>query len=214
MATPITMQGINFNKHTTDKYLKDGKPAIALIRCEVHLVENLKANFLIGNNILKSEKFRIDLKKNQVYIGSCGVTIPIDIQSRTTPMHKPIYLKRSTVVPLHNVIPVQVHSLTGMLSDQDFMSESDKVKFSLYAHMVNFETEAILVKNNESRAITISRNFCLGYATEIDYPNALFAGETFQSKESDTKTFSTCSTYDNDIADLAWRHPKSEYKKN
>ena len=107
MATPITVQGIGSNRHTTDEYaiadirfqgFKDGKPAIALIRREIYLVENLKAKFFVSNDIFKPEKFKIDLKKGQAYIGSCGVTIPTDVQSRTIPMHKPIHLKRSTMI--------------------------------------------------------------------------------------------------------------------
>ena len=224
MVTPITVRGIGSNKHATDEYaivdirlqgLKDGKPAITLIRREVHLVEDLKANFLIGNNILKPEGFKIDLERNKAFISSCGVTIPINVQSRSIPIHKPIHLKKSTVIPPHSITPVQVHSLAAMPSDRDFLFEPDDVNFSLYAHIVNFETEAILVRNDEPKAITIPRNLRLGYATELEYSNAFFAGETFDAEKSDTKGTAIGNTHnETDIGDLARRCPKFEHKKS
>lgn len=221
MATPITVRGIGTNKHSTveyaimDIYLKgiqDGKPAIAVLRREVHLVKDLKANFLIGNDILGPEKVSINLSKGEAHIGSCDVTIALSIKGRATPIHKPIHLKKSTIVPAHTVIPVPIHHLS-IPSDRDFMFEPGEVNFSLYAHMMNSATEAVLVRNDEDRPIRIPRNLRLGYITEVDYPNAFYAGSAFPESSSSSNQYDEDATSD-DIADLARRRPKEEHKKS
>lgn len=40
-----------------------GKLVYALLRCEIDLFEGLKVNLLIGNNIILSENFVIDIEK-------------------------------------------------------------------------------------------------------------------------------------------------------
>lgn len=45
---------------------------------KIHLVEDLRANLLIGNDIMSSKSFVIDVKGKKALIGSCKVTILID----------------------------------------------------------------------------------------------------------------------------------------
>ena len=227
MATPVTVRGIGTNRHTTDEYaiidihflgVKNGKPAIAVLRREVHLVTDLKANFLIGTDIMGPEKFKIDFEKDEAQIGSCEVTIPVNIKSRTTPtaINKPVHLKKSTIIPPHTVLPVPIHSLSAMPSDRDYLFEPDDVHFSIYAHMINSDTEAILVRNDEDRPIKIHRNTRLGYITEMNYTNAYFAGDAFpmtppQPQEAE---LTTDATDQDSITELACRRPKNEHKKS
>ena len=217
MATPVTVRGIGTNRHKTDKYaivdlrfqgLKDGKPAIASFQRELHLVSDLQANLLIGTDILNPEKFKVDFEKDEACIGSCGVTIPVFVKTRAVPVNKSIHLKKTTIIPPHSIVPVPIHNLaTELPSDRDFMFEPNEVSFSLYAHMVNSETKAVLVRNDEDRAIRIPRNLRLGHLTEMEYPNAYYAGEVFSSETKD-------ETSDQDLPDLARRRPKSEHKKS
>lgn len=94
MATPITVRGIGSSKHATDRYAivpismtgigPDGAPAVARFRREVHLLSKLKANILLGSDMLGPELVTIDFGKKQAFIGSCEVTVPIDVESRGT----------------------------------------------------------------------------------------------------------------------------------
>lgn len=45
--------------------------------------------------------------------------------------------------------------------------------------MINSKSGTVLVRNNKNRPIKISRNLRLRYITEIDYPNAYYASDTF-----------------------------------
>lgn len=65
MATPITVRCLGANKHIINQYAitdiyipaKDSQEqkVIAHIRSEIHLVEELKANILIGTDIMIPE---------------------------------------------------------------------------------------------------------------------------------------------------------------
>lgn len=126
MVMLIMVQEIGTNKHITNEYaivdvhfqgLQNGKPAIAILQREIYLVKDLKANFLIENNILSPEKIRINFEKGEAHMGSSQVTIPLSIKNKSTTIHKPIHLKKFTVIPSYTVLSVPIYSLLAMSSD-------------------------------------------------------------------------------------------------
>ena len=206
MATPITVRGIGTNRHLTDKYAigtvslfgkVKGRPTIARFRREIHLVDDLKANLLVGTDILGPEKIAIDLGKREAFIGSCNVTVPIDIGSRSTAsvnaIHKAVHIKKTMIIPPHTVSPVTIHHLGDIPKDRDYLFEPDDVNFSLYAHLMDAETSSVLVRNDTHKSLKIPRNFHLGHVTELDYSNA-------------------CHVSGEDAEELALRRPKKEHK--
>jgi len=59
------------------------KQAIAVIKREVHLVDNLTANLLISINILAPEAIEINIKNELITLGNCeGITVPIRVTPR------------------------------------------------------------------------------------------------------------------------------------
>lgn len=92
MSTFLRVRGIKSSKHESKEYIplslyfsgKDnmGQQVYASLTCEIHLVEGLKANLLIGNNIMSLEGFIIDVKRHSVFIRSCGVTVSIDVRQK------------------------------------------------------------------------------------------------------------------------------------
>ena len=109
MADPIMVRGIGSNRHSTDEYaiisiyfegIQDGKKVLAHICCEAHIVEKLKANILVGTDVLAPEQMILDLGKREAFIGSCRVTIPI--QTRTLAgqsIQQPVHVRKTTVMP-------------------------------------------------------------------------------------------------------------------
>ena len=73
--------------HDTNEYVliliylpevkKNGNKALTCVTREIHLINNLKANLLMGNNIIGSEKIVLDISKNEVSIDSCDIIIAI-----------------------------------------------------------------------------------------------------------------------------------------
>ena len=185
---PIIVQEIGTNKYIINEYtivdmhlqgLKNRKSAVAILYCEDHLVKDFKANFLIENDILGSEKVKIDLEKDETHLGSCQVTILLSIKNKSMLIHKPIYLKKPIVISFHTVLLVPIHSFSAIPLDRDYIFKPNEKNFSLYTHMINSETRIVLVKNNEDRSIKISRNLYLRYIIEIDYANIYYTGDIF-----------------------------------
>lgn len=91
IATPINNRGIGTKRHTTNEYAiapfitegtQKGQPILARFWREVHCVDNLKANLLIGIDVMGPELMTVDMGKINVIFGSCNVEIPIEIKSR------------------------------------------------------------------------------------------------------------------------------------
>jgi hypothetical protein len=71
MASPISVRGLGTSKHPSDEYAivpmyfpgkdKDGNPVMAKITREVHLVDDLKANMLIGNDLIGPVEIAINV---------------------------------------------------------------------------------------------------------------------------------------------------------
>lgn len=90
MATPITVRGLRVNKHVTDQYTISDiyilakncqrQLVTAHIRREIHLVLDLKANMLVGTNIMTPEHFVFDVNKKTAFIGSCSCLFNLDIE--------------------------------------------------------------------------------------------------------------------------------------
>lgn len=92
MASPITVRGIGTTQHTMDEYAivpfmfegtQKGQPVLTSFWREVHLVDNLKANLLIGIDVMGPELVTADMGQKKVIFGSCNVEIPIEIKSRS-----------------------------------------------------------------------------------------------------------------------------------
>ena len=47
-------------------------------------MDGLKANMLIGNDVLGPEEFVIDINQKKAYIGSCDVNISLQVRPRGT----------------------------------------------------------------------------------------------------------------------------------
>ena len=86
MATPLKIKGISGNQYTTSEYVvatlrihgqdKDS-PVEAVITRELHVVDNLETNILIGTDIMIPEKMDILLSRKSLQIGTCNVEVPI-----------------------------------------------------------------------------------------------------------------------------------------
>jgi hypothetical protein len=79
MINSLTVREIEINVHETKKYMnlsiylsskKDSKK-MTKIHKKMHLVENLKINMLIKNDILESKDIIINIQEKKVIISSC-----------------------------------------------------------------------------------------------------------------------------------------------
>ena len=91
MITFFTMRDLNISQHQNSNYVivlmyfvdvKDDNSIKIFIRREIHLVNNLKINMFIDNDVIVSENVVLDLVKKQTFIDNCDVIIVFDVRSR------------------------------------------------------------------------------------------------------------------------------------
>lgn len=92
MATPLKVRSIETLKHKTDKYILEalyfpaisnkGQRIVACIRCKLYLVDNLRANILIGNDIIGTKGITIDIAKKKTYVPSCKAPLLISARQQ------------------------------------------------------------------------------------------------------------------------------------
>ncbi len=185
MSTPLRVRGIGSSKHKSGEYAalsfyfpgKDdvGLQVCASLTCEIHLVEGLRANLLIGNNIKFPENFIIDVGRKSVFIGSCDVTVPIDARQRGQFLTRKLLASQETMVSPHSeaIIPLVPLPLPN---NRDFLFHpATQPNLTLFTHLVNHQTSKVLVRNNSSQILRIRRRHKLGHLIDIAYKNCFLA---------------------------------------
>ena len=179
MISSLQIRDLSTNRHQTWKYAvcdiylsksKNDKNVISLIQREVHLVNNLKVNMLIDNDIIDSEQFIIDMKIKQTTIENIDVSISIEVKSTKTSLQRLIHLKKIVIISSHIEMIISVHNVNLSVS-RDFLFESENSKLVMYVHLIDVSTTAILIRNDKNISIKISRNYRLDRVSELDFSN-------------------------------------------
>ena len=110
MAISVEVLGISLDKHRTDEYIitpihipgkaKNGTTATAkLAPCEIHIVDNLRANILIGMDIITPKGIDILTSKRVAYITSCDIEASNEVLSTRPPVRRVVSAKKAIVIP-------------------------------------------------------------------------------------------------------------------
>ena len=90
MVTPIKVRGIGSASHAANEfalvefYLPGTKNKVAYFQRKVHLVDNLKANLLLGIDVLVPEGIIMDLAAKTATVTSCrSVIVLLSIETRS-----------------------------------------------------------------------------------------------------------------------------------
>lgn len=131
MSIPLKVGGIRASRYKCEKFAAlflyflgtndAGKLVYALLRCEIHLVKGLRPSLLIGNDIMSSENFVINIEKKTMLIGSCKVTVSISARQRGQFFIKKLLASKLTMVfpQSKSLIPF---ILVSVLNNRDFFS--------------------------------------------------------------------------------------------
>ena len=204
MSTPITVRGLGSNLHQTAEYAivplyfqgtdSAGARVLAMTSPrEIHIVDQLKANILIGMDIMVPEDIDIIVTRSIASIGSCKVEVPIEVKSVGKTVRLPVHAKQTTVVPPRSKARISVHHAS--LPDRDFLFEPADSLLSLYAHLVDSSVPAVLAENDTDVPITVPRNHRLGTVYDTDFDNCYLVSQEDQA----------------DAISLATRVPRSEH---
>lgn len=92
MSTPLKVRRIEISKHESAQFAEvsfffpkksnERQKVYTSIRSELYLVESLKANILIDNDILALESFVLNVALGHALVRSCGVKIAVGARQR------------------------------------------------------------------------------------------------------------------------------------
>ena len=186
MSSSLRVKGLGSAQHDTSEYVlipvyipavkDDGTKVLCRIKREIHLVDNLRAHMLIGNDIIGPEQIVLDVAANKAYIGSCNATATISTRQRGPCYTKrAIKARRSLIVAPYAQMKVPIITPKD-LPDRDFLFEPcGHQSLTTYAHLVDAKMDAILVKNETDKTIQVPRKMRLCMLCEVDYENVFFA---------------------------------------
>ena len=184
MITFLTIRELNINKHQNVEYVilfiymidKDDvdNDVRTCFRRETHVVDDLKINMLIENNVIDVENFTINFQRKIVYVKECKITIFIEIKFlKTFVVHRSIHLKKTIIVFSHVELAIFIYLLSNNFSHfRNFLFESKNVHHLLmYAYLIDVFIEIVIIRNDNDRSIQISRNIRLSKIFELKYSN-------------------------------------------
>ena len=184
-SSPIPVRGLGNKIHYSGEYfvvdmyfqgISNGVSSTAHIRREIHVVDDLKVNVLVGIDILASESMLLDFGKRTLCIGSCqNLVTDIDILSKSEPnLRRVVRAKSRITVSAHAFMEIPVHVKGSALpSDRDFFFEPSYShdlgrNGGLYTHIVDASLSMVQLKNESDKPVTIQRHARLGEVTEYN----------------------------------------------
>lgn len=157
MVIPLKVREIESLKHESNECISmslyfsrielRNHPIYAHIFQKLHLVKGLKANLLVGNNILATERVIIDFANKTTIILSYQVIISVTTQSIGYPVQKKVLVDKSfTIFPETETLVQFVCS--GFPNNWDFFfNPTPYGHLTLFLHIFNGSTHKVLVWN-------------------------------------------------------------------
>lgn len=179
MPVPLKVRGIGASKHKSGHFAlttlyipgtnKKGREVYASITCKLHLVDGLKANMLVGNDVLCTEGFAVNLYNSFALIQSCGVRININTRQHSEFLGHRALASASTIIPPHSEVLVTFQHIKLPDSRNFLFSPAPQQHLTLYSHLLDHTSTKVLVRNNAGHAIKIPLHHRLGCVTELLY---------------------------------------------
>lgn len=183
MSAPIPVRGVGNKITRTDEYVEiemfiPGATATGSFIMDAHVVDELRANMLIGTDNLEPQGIAIDFNTATAKIGACEkLTIPISIHVRGQAHAKRTSkAKATTTVSAKTTMRVPV-AYKAMRSDRDFLFESEctqdlDAEGGVSAHLVYSSISFVLVHNATDLPVRLPRKARLGSIVEFEQEGA------------------------------------------
>lgn len=134
---------------------KAGQQVYTSMKCKVHLINGLKVNILVENNILSLERFVINIKKNRTFIKSCRVPTSMNVRQHGQFFKKKLLIRNANIIlPCPEIIFLLVPIF--LLNDRNFIFYLIiQANLTLYTYIIDHITTKILVINTSNCALCI-----------------------------------------------------------
>ena len=181
MSIPLKVKGIGASKHESSEFAAlslyfPSRNAIrdlvyAALRCEIHLVEGLRANLLPGNDIMSPEAMVINLGKKTAIIGICGVSIDVNARQRGQFLAMKLLTNQDSVIPPRSEAMISLKKLPLPDNRDFFFHPAPQANLTLYSDIMDHKTSKILVKNASDLPLRVPRRHKLGHLLDMIYNN-------------------------------------------
>jgi hypothetical protein len=175
MPKAISVTGIGDDRHESAEYILldlyfpavvRGRSVLAHVSGEAHIVDNLRANALVGVDLLTPSSFTINLSKAEATIASCQDAA---VKLRITPkdnrrVNRAVSVLQDTIVPANSSSLVQIKYKGVIPSGRDYLFEP--IFPGAYAHLVDAQTRTVLFCNDSATEAVLKRHTRLGYIVE------------------------------------------------
>lgn len=151
-------------------------PALAKVRMEVHLTNDLKANMLIGTDVLTPHKFLIDCASQSATIGACK-NVKIAARSIVCPhaqLKRTVKSKDALTLPPNSVTSIPISYDGTLPADRDYLFEPELPETynlghtgGIFSHVVDSFMTFVQAKNATEATIVLPRHTRLG--TVVDF---------------------------------------------
>ena len=130
MPVPLKVISIGASRHESGEFAftalympgfdRGGSEVYACVQYELHQVDSLKANMLIGNNVFCTKDFTINLANASAHMLSCGVTIVISARSHSQFLKRNVLANTTTFIPPKSETLIDVRQIP-LPDSRDFL---------------------------------------------------------------------------------------------
>ena len=181
----LSVRGIGSRTHKCSKYVVitlfipgtvNGKPALASITHQLHIVEDLQAKILIGIDILGPEQAIIDVGQSRLTLPLCNnLQANLTITPKQRQTRRVVLADKLITVPANSVasVPIRLRTPTHLPPEQDFLFQPILQGLNLgqqespRAHIIDFNFTFVEVQNATDCPVVIPCKIRLGKV--IDY---------------------------------------------
>lgn len=179
----VTVSGIGKDAHKTrdivrlkvhmDATVQDEDVTVA-VPCEAYVVNDLRANMLVGIDTLSMNRIDLMLASAQPHmrIRTCEnaeVTLRVKVKEGNQRLTvKPVFSKEHTIVPANGSIAVPVHFKGSLDKNLDYIFQPCYSRVNLSAHIVDHQLDWIVAYNTTNRDWAIPRRTRLGTISDYE----------------------------------------------
>ena len=191
MTTSLPVRGVGNKIIRTNEYATvsiyvrgtlDGLARTACFTMEVHIVDDLKANILIGTDTMTPEGMLVDLNTKVLTLAKCqGLQAPLDVVARSNPHSKrTIRSKSATTIAPGTTVEVPVAYNGTIPVDRDFLFEPDCAQDlgptgGVFAHIADATISMVQVHNATTAPVRLPKQAKLGALFEYEHDGAYMA---------------------------------------
>ena len=199
MRSRIRVRGVGNRLHEAsqyafvDFYFPTTNGCAAHFRREVHIVDDLSANALIGSDILYPEGWILEIPNEQaVLTHNMGLKVKLTVLTRGEKVRRKIYTGEKISVPPRSRALIPISGPKGQkldLPDRDMIFEPQNQSLTFFTHIVDKTTAGIVVQNDSDRTLTLSKNRKIGIVVDDDVEGFFVAStedDILASKRSKT----------------------------